>query len=43
MIHLKCAVVHFANLNWSSLNEHYLRAVEYAISFFFSIYYSYLF
>ena len=35
MIHLKCTVVHFANLNWSSLNEHYLRAVEYAISFFF--------
>ena len=37
MIHLKCTVVHFANLNWSSLNEHYLRAVEYAISFFFDL------
>ena len=35
MIHLKCtANVHYANLNLSSLNKPYLRAVEYAISFF---------
>ena len=32
---LYCTVVHHANLNSScSLNKHYLRAVEYAISFF---------
>ena len=34
MIHLKCAAVHYANLNSSSINKPYLRAVEYAISFF---------
>ena len=34
MIHLKCTVVYYANLNSSSLNKHYLWAVEYAISFF---------
>ena len=27
-----CTVVHYANLNSSFLNKHYLRAVEYAIS-----------
>ena len=35
MIHLKCAVVHCANLNSSLLDKDYLRAVEYAISFSF--------
>ena len=34
MIHLKHTVVHYANLNSSSINKPYLRAVEYAISFF---------
>ena len=33
MIHLKCTVVHYANLNSSILK---LWVVEYAISFFFS-------
>ena len=42
MIHLKCAVVHCANLNSSPLDKHYLRAVEYDISFF-SIFYLCLF
>ena len=36
MIHLKCAGVHYANLNTSSINNPYLWAVEYDISFFFS-------
>ena len=37
MIHLKCTVVHYSNLNSSSVNKPLfkLRAVEYAISFFF--------
>ena len=35
MIHLKCAVVHYVNLNSSSTNNLYLRTVEYVISFFF--------
>ena len=34
MIHLKCVVAHYANLNSSSINKFYLRALEYAISFF---------
>ena len=34
MMHLKCTVAHYANLNSSSINKPYLRAVEYAISFF---------
>ena len=34
MIHLKCAVVHYANLNSSAINMPNLRALEYAISFF---------
>ena len=42
MIRLKCTVVHYANLNSSSINNPYLRAVEYA-SFFFSISYLCLF
>ena len=42
MIHLKCNVVHYANLNSSSLNKLYLRAVEYSI-LFFSIFYLCLF
>ena len=29
--YLKCTVVNYANKNSSSLNKHYLRAVEYAI------------
>ena len=33
MIDIKC-VVHYANLNSSSINMQYLRPVEYAISFF---------
>ena len=38
MIHLKCTVVHYANLNSNSINKPYLRVAEYAISFvFFSI------
>ena len=39
VIHLKCSVVHYANLNSSSKNKLYLRAVEYVILFFFSISY----
>ena len=34
MIHLKCIIVYYANLNWSSINKPYLRTVEYAILFF---------
>ena len=34
LIHLKRTVIHYANLNSSSINKPYLRAVEYAISFF---------
>ena len=34
MIHLKCTVVHYANLNSSSINKLYLRAVEYTFSVF---------
>ena len=34
MIHLKCTVVHYANLNSSSINKTYVWAFEYAISFF---------
>ena len=39
---LKCAVVHYCNLNSSSINKLYLRAVENAISVF-SIFYLCLF
>ena len=35
MIHLKYTVVHYANLNSSTINEPYLRSVECAIMFFF--------
>ena len=41
MIHLKCTVVHCANLNSSFINKTYLGAVKYAISlgfFHFLIY-----
>ena len=41
MIHLKCVVVHYANLNSSSINKPYLQAVEYAISFFRILIYDY--
>ena len=34
LIHLKCTVVHYANLNLSSASKHYLGAVEYVIHFF---------
>ena len=34
MIHLKCTAVRYANLNSSSLNNHYLRAIKDAISLF---------
>ena len=34
MIHWKCTVVHYAYLNSRSINQPYLRAVEYAILFF---------
>ena len=40
-IHLKCAVVHYAHLNSSSINKPYLRAVEYTISFFRFLIYRY--
>ena len=36
MIHLKCTVAHYTNLNSSSINKHYLRVAEYAISCFFN-------
>ena len=42
MIHLKCTLVHYANLNSSSLDKPYLRGVEYSI-LFFSIFYLCLF
>ena len=34
MIHSKCTVVHYANLNSSSINKSYLRADKYALSVF---------
>ena len=37
MVHLKCAVVHYANLNSSSIDKPYFRVVEYAICFFFDV------
>ena len=36
MIHLKCVVVHYANINSSSINKPYLWVVEYDILGFFS-------
>ena len=33
MIHLKCAIVHYTNLNSSSKKKSHLRATEHAISF----------
>ena len=42
MIHLKCAVVNYANLNSSSINLPYLRAVKHPI-WFLSISYLFLF
>ena len=41
LTHLKCTIVHYAYLNSSSLNKPYLRAVEYAISFFRVLLYIY--
>ena len=45
MKHLKCTVLHYADLNLSYINKPYLQAVEYAILFFlfFSISYLWLF
>ena len=42
MIYLKCTVVHYDNLNSSSLNKPYVRFVECAKSFF-SISYFYIY
>ena len=41
MIHLNCIVVHYANLNSSSISKPYLGVVEYAISFFLILIYVY--
>ena len=41
MIHLKCTVAHFANVNSSSINKLYLWAVEYTISLFLFLIYVY--
>ena len=41
MIHLKCTVAHFANVNSSSIKKLYLWAVEYAISLFLFLIYVY--
>ena len=41
MIHLKCIVMHYVNLNSCSVNKTYLQAVEHAISFFLSLIYVY--
>ena len=38
MIHLKCTVVHYANLNSISISKPYLRAFEYAILLFSNSY-----
>ena len=43
MIHLKCAVVRYSNLNSRSINKPYLRAVEYDISFFFDFLFIFIF
>ena len=45
MLYLKYTVVHYANINLSSINKPFvnLRDVEYAISFFFFVSYLYLF
>ena len=38
MMYVKCNVVHYANLNSSSINKPYLQAVEYGISLFSTSY-----
>ena len=38
MIHLKCTVVHYVNLNSRFINQLYMRAVQYAIFLRFLIY-----
>ena len=44
IIQLKCTVVHYANLNSSSVNKLYCtRAVEYAISFVFFLFLVYVY
>ena len=40
-IHLKCTVVHYANLNSSSIKKHYKWVVEYTILLFFDLIYVY--
>ena len=43
MIHLKCTVKHYANLSSGFINQLYLQAIEYAISFFsisYSVYFN---
>ena len=42
MIHFKCIVMHYANLNSSSISKPYLRAVKYAISFFFEFLFTFI-
>ena len=42
MINLKCAVVHYAILNSSSLNKPYLWAIEYCLSNYF-VFFEFLF
>ena len=42
MIHSKCTLVHYANLNSSSKNKPYLRAAKYVISFFFDFLFTFL-
>ena len=41
IIHVKCTVAHYANLNSKSINKPYLRAVEKAFSFFSILFYVY--
>ena len=42
MIHSKCTLVHYANLNSSSKNKPYLRAAKFVISFFFDFLFTFL-
>ena len=42
MIHLECTVVHYVNLNSSSIKKPYLRPVEFAILFLFDFLYMFI-
>ena len=42
IIHVKCTVAHYANLNSKSINKPYLRAVEKAFSFFFDFFFMFI-